>query len=173
MQTSDNQNEVFEVVDVNDQVVGQATRREVHKNKNLIHRSVAVAIFNNNNKLFLQRRSQSKDTDALLWTISCTGHVQKSESYEATARRELKEELGIENVSLNFLAKYLYQGINETEMTMLYKVNYDGEIILQKEEIWEGKFFSIDQLAIAVETKEIELNLFARVALQKLDWIDI
>ena len=37
MQTTDNQDEVYDVVDVNDQVVGEAKRWEVHRNKNLIH----------------------------------------------------------------------------------------------------------------------------------------
>ena len=172
MNTTDNLSEVFDVVDVNDRVVGRAARREVHQNKNLIHRSVALAVFNSNKKIFLQRRSVTKDTDALLWTISCSGHVLTGENYEETAYRELKEELGIEGVILNFLTKYIYRGDIETEMTSLYKTNFNGEIVLQKAEIWEGKFFSLSELKVAVEIKEIELNLYGRMALEKLGWLD-
>ena len=172
MNTTDNLNEVFDVVNVNDKVVGRATRREVHQNKNLIHRSIGVAVFNSNKKLFLQRRSMTKDTDSLLWTISCSGHVFTGENYEETARRELMEELGIERAVINLLSKYLYMGERETEMVTLYKVNYDGEIILQFEEILEGKFFSMEELRVAVETEEIELNIYGRMALEKLGWLD-
>lgn len=169
--TTDNQNEVFDLVDASDQVIGKATRREVHQNKNLIHRSVAIAVFNSNKKLFLQRRSITKDTDALLWTISCSGHVNIGENYEESAKRELLEELGIEGAMLVRLTKYLYIGIRETEMTTLYKVSYDDEIILQTEEILEGKFFDMNELNVAVVTKEIELNLFGQMAISKLGWL--
>ncbi len=94
--TTDNQNEVFAVVDENDRVVGEATRREVHKDKNLIHRSVGVAVFDAKGELFMQQRSPTKDTEPLKWTISCSGHVDKGEGYEETAVRELSEELGLD-----------------------------------------------------------------------------
>ncbi len=72
---TDNQNEIFDVVDEEDKVIGRATRGEVHQNKRLIHRSVGVVIFNSRGEIFLQQRSKTKDTDPLKWTISCTGHV--------------------------------------------------------------------------------------------------
>ena len=169
--TSDNQSEIFDVVDLNDNVIGQATRGEVHSNSNLIHRSIAVAVFNSNKKIFLQRRSFSKDTDPLLWTVSCSGHVLTGESYEVTAIRELSEELGIENVKITFLTKYIYKSLNETEITSFYKLLYDGEIILQKDEIMEGKFFSKGELNSDIATKKIDLNLFGRIALNKLNWL--
>ena len=53
METTDDQNEIFDVVDENDKVIGQASRREVHSNKNLIHRSIGIAVINSNNKIFL------------------------------------------------------------------------------------------------------------------------
>lgn len=168
---TDNLGEVFDVVDVNDKVIGRATRREVHQNKNLIHRSVGVAVFNSNQKIFLQRRSLTKDTDALLWTISCSGHVMAGESYTETSKRELWEELGIQDTVINFLTKYIYKGIKETEITSLYSVVYNGEIILQTEEILEGKFLSREEVIRAVATNEIELNLFGKLALGKLGFL--
>ena len=75
MKISDNQNEIFDVVDENDKVIGQARRGEAHRNKKLIHRSVGVLVFNKKGELFLQQRSATKDTDPLKWTISASGHV--------------------------------------------------------------------------------------------------
>ena len=75
MKTTDNQNELFNIVDEKDNVVGQATRGEVHKNKSLIHRSVGVVVFNSRGEIFLQQRSAGKDTDPSKWTISASGHV--------------------------------------------------------------------------------------------------
>lgn len=60
-ETSDSQNELFDVVDEVDHVVGQATRGEVHKDKKFIHRSISIAVFNKKGELFLQKRTSSKD----------------------------------------------------------------------------------------------------------------
>ncbi len=78
MKYTDNQNELFDTVDENDKVIGQATRGEVHKNKNLIHRSIGVVVFNSNGEIYLQKRNSTKDTDPGKWTISCSGHVTVS-----------------------------------------------------------------------------------------------
>ena len=78
MKYTDNQNELFDIVDEDDQVIGQATRGEVHRNKNLIHRSIGVCVFNSKGEIYLQKRSSTKDTDPGKWTISCSGHVGTS-----------------------------------------------------------------------------------------------
>lgn len=95
MKTTDNLEEILDVVDEEDRVIGQATREEVHRNKKLIHRSIGVAVSNDKGELFLQQRSATKDTDPNKWTISCSGHVGAGDDYLATVYRELEEELGI------------------------------------------------------------------------------
>ena len=168
METTDDLSEVFDVVDREDKVVGKATRGQVHSDPKLIHRSTVIFVINNNDKIFLQRRSLTKDTDSLKWTISCSGHVPSGETYEMTAKRELEEELGIKDVSLFYLCKYLYSAGKESEITVLYKTNYDGVITLKSDEILEGKFFSRDEIIIAAKTGEIELNLYGKIALGRL-----
>ena len=172
MDTTDDLSEIFDIVDREDKVIGRATRREVHGNKNLLHRSVGVAVINSNNKIFLQRRSITKDTDSLKWTISCSGHVAAGDTYEDTARRELSEELGIaDRVLLNYLCKYIYESNTETEMVCLYKIIYNGSITVHTEEILEGKFFTRKEIIRASSSGEISLNDFGKIALQKIGWL--
>ena len=87
-------NEIFDIVDADDRVVGQATRAEVHARK-LFHRAVHILIFTPGGTLILQRRSLAKDTCPGLLSSSCAGHVDAGESYGFAALRELEEELGI------------------------------------------------------------------------------
>jgi len=58
-QTTDNQDEVFDVVNEADEVIGQTHRGEAHRDPRLIHRSVQILIFNHAGELLLQRRSLS------------------------------------------------------------------------------------------------------------------
>lgn len=170
MKTTDNLQELFDILDENDNVIGKATRGEVHGNPTLIHRSVAVAVFNRKGELFLQQRSATKDTDPLLWTVSCSGHVELGDTYEVSAIRELKEELGIKGVSIEFITKFLYHSPIETEMAVLYRTVWDGGLRLQSEEIKEGIFFTQETLYASLQHGKIVLSDYGKVTLGKLGW---
>src|SRR5271170_3191443 len=86
--------EIFDVVDERDEVVGQAPRREVHA-RGLLHRAVHVLVFASDGRVFLQKRSLTKDTFPGAWDSSASGHVDSGEDYDACAVRELREELGL------------------------------------------------------------------------------
>ncbi len=168
--TTDNLNELFDIVDESDNVVGRATRREVHGNINLIHRSVGILIFNQKNELFLQQRSKTKDTDPFKWTISASGHVMVGDSYEITAVRELEEELGVK-ISVKQIAKYLCKAPNETEMVMLFQAFSEGPFSIHPQEIEGGKFFTQAKLKSAIFSGTIELSYSGRIALEKYGWV--
>ncbi|MBS7614586.1 NUDIX domain-containing protein [Candidatus Bathyarchaeota archaeon] len=137
-------NEFFAVVDEGDNVIGKATRKECHSNRNLIHRSVYVFVVNNN-KVFLQKRSMSKDLYPGFFTASATGHVDYGEDYDEAAKRELKEELGIDAPLLR-LGKVKSFTENEREISMLYVCRFGGRIRFNQREIVDGGFFSIDEI---------------------------
>ncbi len=96
MKITDNQEEIFDIVDEKDQIIGKVKRKEANNNNKIIHRSVFVCVFNKKGELFMQKRSSTKDTDPLLWDVSCSGHVASGDSYLTAAKRELGEELGID-----------------------------------------------------------------------------
>lgn len=87
--------EVFDVVDARDVVVGREFRREIHR-RGLRHRAVHIFWLRGDGLLCLQRRSYAKDNCPGRWSSSCAGHVDAGETYGAAARRELKEELGVD-----------------------------------------------------------------------------
>ena len=62
--------EVFDVVDRLDRVLGQAPRSQVHE-QGLLHRAVHVFVFNSRGQLLVQRRSAEKDEYPLRY------HLQK------------------------------------------------------------------------------------------------
>src|SRR5271165_5870900 len=86
--------EIFDIVNERDEVVGQNTRREVHA-RGLWHRAVHVLVFNARGEVFLQKRSMKKDTAKGKWDSSSSGHLDSGEDYDACAMRELREEIGL------------------------------------------------------------------------------
>jgi 16S rRNA (adenine1518-N6/adenine1519-N6)-dimethyltransferase len=86
--------EVFDVVDERDVVVGREFRREIHR-RGLLHRAIHIFWLRSDGQLCLQRRSYAKDNCPGLLSSSCAGHVDSGEDYLRAAVRELHEELGI------------------------------------------------------------------------------
>lgn len=137
--TTDNENELFVVVDENDNIIDYRRREECHSDKSLIHRSTGIVIFNNKGKILVQKRSQTKDLYPGYFTISCAGHVKKDEEYEDAAKREMFEEIGIK-VPLKFINKKLLKLPLETEFDTLFTAVYDGQFKTSKDEVESVEF---------------------------------
>ena len=86
--------EIFDVVDERDAVVGQEFRQEIHR-RGLLHRAIHIFWLRGDGQLCLQRRSYAKDNCPGLLSSSCAGHVDSGEDYLGAAVRELHEELGV------------------------------------------------------------------------------
>jgi isopentenyl-diphosphate delta-isomerase type 1 len=147
-----NPDELFDVVDSADRAIAQAPRREVHARK-LLHRAVHVMVHDPSGRLFLQRRSLSKDTFPGCWDSSCSGHVDAGEDYPIAARRELGEELGWYDVSLPLRPLLKLRACPETgyEFIQIFLMGpCSGPFELHPEEITEGRWIVPADLDILV-----------------------
>ena len=98
--------ELVDIVNGQDEVVGQATRYDAHT-KFLCHRVASIWFYNDRGEILLQKRSTKKDTFPGTLSISASGHVDAGQTVEQTAVREIKEETGIDIQfsDLHFLEK--------------------------------------------------------------------
>lgn len=143
--------EILDLVNENDQVIGEVKKSEANRNPNLIHREIAHAIFDSNKKVLLQRRSLSKSTDPGNWEV-CSGHVSCGESPQDAATRELKEELCL-TLKPVFISKVLEQFPNETHFMYWFLTRYNGEAVkINPEEVSEYKFFTREQFDDLIES---------------------
>lgn len=111
----------------------------------------SVIIENEKGEILLGRR-----TDNHLWGYA-GGSIELSETVEECARRELKEEMGLEAGELEFFmvnsgpeAHYVYPNGDEVfNVEVIYLCRkYYGEIRRQEEEIEELRFFAPEELSL-------------------------
>ena len=86
--------EIVEIVDRDNNSIGAVSRR-IMRQQGLIHRASYILVFNRSGELFLQKRTMSKDIYPGFWDLAAGGVVLAGESYEESAKRELREELGV------------------------------------------------------------------------------
>lgn len=85
--------ELLNIVDENDKVIGQETRENIHRH-GLLHREIHVYFVTPNKEIIFQHRAKDKDTYPDLLDATVGGHVEIGDSYEQTAIKETEEETG-------------------------------------------------------------------------------
>jgi isopentenyldiphosphate isomerase len=166
-QNLDDPNEMFDLVDLDDHVIGQVRRGEAHRNPALIHRSVQVLVFTHAGQLLLQRRSASKDLFPGYYCASASGHVMSGEAYTTTAERELEEELGISS-PLTYIGKALVQSEPETELTALYVTVSDGPYRFHPTETAGGGLYAVDEVRDGILRGDLPVTPALRIAMDEL-----
>jgi isopentenyl-diphosphate delta-isomerase type 1 len=133
--------EWFDVVDAADRVIGRERRRDVHR-LGLWHRAVHVFVFDPTGRIFLQKRSASKDTHPGRWDSSASGHVDSGEDYDACAPREVFEELGwTPDAPIERLFKVAASEATGWEFVWVYRTRGLGPFVLNVQEIETGDWF--------------------------------
>ncbi len=116
--------EIFDICDADDQVIGQATRSQVHA-QGLLHRAVHIWVWRSDGTLLVHLRSPHKDEYPNTFTSSASGHVDHGEDYLTAAQRELREELGMTG-DLTFVCKLPAGPETANEHTVLYELRTDA-----------------------------------------------
>ena len=134
--------EVFDVVNERDEVIGRQPRREVHR-LGLMHRAVHALVFNAAGQVFLQKRSMTKDRQPGLWDSSASGHVDSGEDYDACVVRELREEIGLElKTAPRRLFKLAASAETDQEHVWVYRCEAEGPFRLHPEELERGDWYA-------------------------------
>jgi len=145
--------EIFDVVNERDEVIGQRPRSEVHR-LHLRHRAVHVLVFNQRGNLLLQKRSMRKDCFPGTWDSSASGHLDQGEAYDACAVRELREEIGLEVTSVPERLFYLAaEPATGHEFVWVYRCESEGPFRLQETEVDRVEWFHPDVLTGWIERR--------------------
>jgi isopentenyl-diphosphate delta-isomerase type 1 len=153
--------EILDLVDERGLVVGQARRGDCHGDPRLLHQAVHVLVFAPDGALFLQRRARTKRIQPGRWDSSVGGHVDHGEHHLNAARREMAEELGLDDpeLPLTFQHQYIWRSGVESEYVRTFRCSHPGPFTLHPDEIEEGRFFTAEELRALPGTGEATPNL--------------
>ena len=138
--------EWFDIVDIEGRIIGKAPRSICHSGPGLLHPVVHLHIIDDKDRIFLQKRSLSKQIQPGKWDTSVGGHIASGEKIEDGLKREAAEELGITTFDARFLGHYKWETDIESELVFSFISRYNKVITINKDEIDEGKFWKIKKI---------------------------
>lgn len=143
------------LVDLDDNLRGTMEKMEAHE-KGLLHRAFSILLFNSRGELLMQKRAASKYHSAGLWTNTCCSHPRPGETLEHATRRKLKQEMGID-IQPEFAYKFIYKvaldnNLTEYEYDYVFTGIFDGEPIVNRDEVEDWRFISMNNLLEEMST---------------------
>jgi len=151
--------EYFDVLDENGNKTGEIKTKEDVIADRGFYRIVNLWIINPYTKqILIQKRSSNKDVSPNKWDLTAGGHVDAGETSLDAIIRETKEELGLD-ISNDKILKVLEVKHDKVKRNFVdvYLVAKDvniKDVILQNDEVSDIKYFSLEELINAHNTKD-------------------
>ncbi len=154
-----NNKEMFPIVDEQGVVIGSATRQQCHSGAKLLHPVVHLHVFDNDGRLFLQKRSMAKDIQPGKWDTAVGGHVDYGETVATALLREAEEELSLTVRNPEKLYSYVFESDVERELVNTFRCIADEtEIKVDPDEISEGRFFTMEEVEAMISSGQTTPN---------------
>ena len=144
--------------------------RKVLGSRPLILTGAGVIVINEKDEILMQKRR-----DNGFWDFPA-GSMELGESFEETARREVLEETGLVCGKLDFLTtlsgkEFFYEYPNGDQGyaagIIFICFDYSGTMKVQEEEVFEQRFFALDDLPSAIDPRKRPLYDKVREYLRK------
>lgn len=148
---SDRLEQLQEVMDTTNRPVALLRQDEVHR-QFLPHRAVQILVYNQENKLFLQKRSSRKRFYPGRWDVSARGHTLPGEAAQEAAERILQSELGLETdkmILLRDLPSCPETGYEFVSVFMTPKISSVPAV--NSDEVEDGYYFSSEELTCLIK----------------------
>jgi 8-oxo-dGTP pyrophosphatase MutT (NUDIX family) len=140
---------LYDPADPSGRVVGHVPRSRM-RSENLPHAATSVAVRDIDGRIYVHRRTDTKDLFPGAYDVWAGGVVAAGEDPAAAAVRELAEELGLTGMRLRPLFIEWYRDDQTTYLAHVYDTVYDpdrdGPIRHQPTEVADGWWCTVDDL---------------------------
>lgn len=149
--------ELLDLVDQNDQVIGAKMRSAVYAEDLTNFRVVNAFLVNTAGKLWIPRRTKNKRMFPLCLDASMGGHVASGESYEEAFTREIAEELRIDlsKTGYSFLGALNPHRDGTSAFMRVYAIQTDTAPDYNPEDFCECFWLSPDELFARIAAGDV------------------
>lgn len=156
-------------VDEQDRETGSIEKLEAHQ-KGILHRAFSILVFNKKGELLLQKRNKEKYHSPGLWTNTCCSHQRVGEQLSEAVTRRLMEEMGF-ICELKEIFNFIYMtrfddGLIEYELDHVFIGNYDGEVVINEEEVEEYKWVDCSWLQEDIKNNPEKYTYWFKILLE-------
>ncbi|MBO4570764.1 MAG: GreA/GreB family elongation factor [Bacteroidales bacterium] len=149
--------EILPLVNERGVTIGKATRKECHNGTKLLHPVVHLHLFNPAGEVYLQKRPDWKDIQPGKWDTAVGGHIGFGEPVEAALRREVAEEIGLEEFEPKLLGKYIFESSRDREFVYVYRAVSDC-VPKPSAELDGGRFWPLSEISANMGRKVFTPN---------------
>ncbi len=128
--------------------------RSVMRAQNLRHAATGILVRDSYGRIYVHRRTPTKDVYPAHWDFTAGGVVLDGEDPVEGARRELAEELGVTS-ELESLGESDYGDDHTTYHAFRFVTTWDGPITPQPEEVAYGAWLSVEHLLARLDDPDI------------------
>jgi isopentenyldiphosphate isomerase len=136
--------ELLDRLDESGKVIGVVSRAVVRQ-LSLPHRCAYVLVFNSRGELFIHQRAATKDVFPSHWDVCVGGLPAAGEPFRDAARREAREEIGVE-LELEELFPVFHRVGDFAVHGMVFRAVHDGPFTYQVEEVTRGEFVPVAEV---------------------------
>lgn len=138
--------EMLPLVEPGGLVYGQATREYCHSGSHVLHPVVHLHIIDHFGRLYLQKRSLTKDLLPGYWDTAVGGHVSYGETITEALFRETAEELGLTAFNPVALGAYIWQTERDNEYVFVHAMVGHPTLHPDAAEVSEGRWWTFEEL---------------------------
>ncbi len=145
--------QLVEHVDADGEVIEIVTRAEM-RTRSLRHRSVYIAVLDDDDRLLCHKRADWKDVFPGAWDLAFGGVCDVGEGWFASAERELQEEAGVRGELID-CGPVRFEAPDVALIGRLYACRHQGPFSFDDGEVVDTQWVPLAELAAFVDMNEV------------------
>jgi isopentenyldiphosphate isomerase len=142
--------EWFPIVEQSGLVVGRSLRQYCHGGAKPLHPVIHIHIIDRMSRIYLQKRSMTKDIQPGKWDTAVGGHVSYGETIIEAVYREASEELGLTEFNPVHIETYEFESPVEREMVNVFAAIGTYELHPDLDEVDEGRWWELSDIDASI-----------------------